>query len=236
MGIVNKIILTLFVFISIGFLTNATAQFTFELRSTNSQTGSPGETLIIIGDFENNSGEDIDIVIVREEENVPADWSTAMCTDFCYTPEISQVFMTLYDGDTQSYSMYFYTAPGNENSGSAKISFTNLADTSNRVEQEYFGHSSFAVDINELESLGKEISIFPTLVKDELNVLLPAVLLDQITEVSFSLFDTGGKLILSSDLQNPENLIQAGQVPAGNYFYSIMSEDGILRSGQLIFE
>ena len=51
---------------------------------------------------------------------------------------------------------------------------------------------------------------------------------------TLSLYDVLGRLVMHAVLAQEENTIPAGHLPAGVYFYKIMSEDKIIQTGKLV--
>ncbi|MEM7105844.1 MAG: T9SS type A sorting domain-containing protein [Bacteroidota bacterium] len=227
----------LFTFIGLIILSlPAYAQFSYDLWTTNYRTGLPGETLIILGDLVNNSGEDITIHITRTEENVPGDWETAMCTDVCQIPSISQVNYTLLWGEYQTYSMYFYTSPLNEGSGDVTIRMVNLADTTNVITQEFFASTETAVSNSQVTDLGNQVMVFPTLVNDVINFKLPPTLFIRSEDLRLNIFNASGNLVHSTFVTNELTQISRDNLSTGTYFFSLQDESGVIKSGKLMFQ
>ncbi|MFN0275004.1 MAG: T9SS type A sorting domain-containing protein [Chitinophagales bacterium] len=91
---------------------------------TNYVYGISGETIIIEASITNNDTVDAYLDLYRLSEDVPKNWTTSICTDICYSSNVSEATMYVNKGDTKVMHIYFYTS-GNNASGSATIMLKN---------------------------------------------------------------------------------------------------------------
>ena len=123
--------------------------FDFQFVGDTISHGASGETLYVYGQLWNSTAYNVTVQIVREEEAVPADWSTSICTEqFCLPPNVSSTQIIIAPDDTSSYTMYFYTA-GPDDSGHTRMRFVNTDDPQNE-EVHYFYASTAATTVQEV--------------------------------------------------------------------------------------
>ncbi|MEO1438510.1 MAG: T9SS type A sorting domain-containing protein, partial [Bacteroidota bacterium] len=200
-------------------------QFDFELRSDNLADGIPGDILIIIGDFTNLSNEPIDVLITREQDNIPSDWNSALCLDICLPPSVNQTVWTLNPGEDESFSMYFFTSLDTEGSGNTLISFVNMADTSNNFTQDYFGMTEFISTSVEAPEQQIEIEVFPNPAMDFIQVRFPNQARLSANGGQINLISLTGRLVGSFPFRENEN-IPVNDLPKGHYLLQYSDEDG----------
>jgi len=132
--------------------------FSFLLAGDSTVIGTPGETLYGHGLFINNSNDTAIIRAIRDEEILPAGWSSSICIDVCYPPEADTAIFYFPPSDTQEYTMYFYTnaVAGN---GHIKMRFENVNVTSNIVTQNFYASTS-STSINSSHSIVSKYSLY----------------------------------------------------------------------------
>ena len=104
-------------------------------------SGTPGETLYGYGKLINNSDSGVLIKVMKLQKNYPAGWSTSICIDACLPPEVDSTTFYLPPGDTQSYTMYFYT-DSLPSSGSIRMGFRNVYNQNNRFMANFYAHTT----------------------------------------------------------------------------------------------
>ncbi len=72
-------------------------------------SGKAGEELADYGTLYNLTDSLITVYVVRENENLPAGWSTSLCFDTCATPEIDTLTAAVEAGDSLEFSVHFFT-------------------------------------------------------------------------------------------------------------------------------
>lgn len=204
----------------------AQPQFEFELRSDNIADGVPGDILIIIGDFTNLSNESIDVLISREQDNIPADWNSALCLDICLPPQINSAVLTLQPGQDESFSMYFFTPTDTEGSGNTLISFVNMADTTNSFIQDYYGSTEFiSTSIDQPNSFQPEIEIFPNPAQDFIQIKFPTNPGLSTEDAVISVHSLTGRLVRSQAYQANIS-VPVGDLPKGHYILRYADQSG----------
>jgi hypothetical protein len=67
----------------------------FEVWAENEQiNGNLGEELIFNIEVENTSQDDITLSIVREKNDIPEQWSSSLCFEFCFAPFVDSISTT----------------------------------------------------------------------------------------------------------------------------------------------
>ncbi|HHZ66082.1 MAG TPA: T9SS type A sorting domain-containing protein [Flavobacteriales bacterium] len=115
--------------------------FTFSLTSDSTVTGIPGATLNCYGLIENNSADTVSLWIIREENNIPTGWASAICTDVCLPPYIDSSLLYLYPMTSQSYTQYFYCGLGQNDTGHVVMKFINTGDSANVQTQRFYAYA-----------------------------------------------------------------------------------------------
>jgi len=210
--------------------------FVFHLTGDSIAYGSPGEIIYGHGEFVNNSNDTAIIKAVREKQYLPSGWASSICIDVCYPPTVDTAEFYLPQGDTQSYTMYFYTdlITG---SGSIKMRFENVTTLSNNFIQ-YFYASTNPVGINLSESLIPERfklhQNYPnpfnpkTIINYQLSI--PTDRDKLFNSVRLIVYDVKGKevAILVNEKQHPGNYsieFDGTNFPSGIYFYELKTEN-----------
>jgi hypothetical protein len=149
---------------------------TFIPRQT-SISDTMGKELVFYIDLRNVSSTPQTVFIVRKINNIPSSWSSSICLDFCFPPNIDSVATTptfgsspLNPGETREVSLHVYTSanqPGQGNLRLAAGTFRNpnqiisvdfVANTFNptSVEKEY-SLIDFKLEQNYPNPFGKAI-------------------------------------------------------------------------------
>jgi len=83
------------------------------------------------------------------------------------------------------------------------------------------------------EPSAMSIHVYPNPVTDKLILRLEN---EQLTNLSFQIYDVSGHLIFSTRIINSQTIIERSNLSSGTYFYTISEEQDIIQSGQLIFD
>ncbi len=204
-----------------------TGTFGFQMLGDSTVTGAAGTTLFTYSKLFNNSTNPVTLDVIRLENNVPLDWSTSMCTDVCLPPYIDTTQLYLAPGDTQSFTMYFYTGV-NPNSGNTKMLFKNVNDSTNVHVQKYYANSVLNTGIqSELESA---IKIFPNPASGNTEILLDQKYLTEKSKIH--IFDSSGKLVNTVIPRETSSILSLKN--SGIYFIQVSVNDKIVYTEKLI--
>ena len=212
-----------------GGTANGSFDFTM-VSSSTSITDVPGATMLIEGQFTNNSGAPVIIDVDRVENNVPTDWGSSICVDVCLPPTTSYTNFQLDDGQTQSYHMYFYTG-SLPDSGNVLMSFTNQADPANNFDVRFYGYTDPGfVGLNEDRDNLAQLP-YPNPVEAGGTIQLVGR-----TSITVAFYDVTGKLIHTVDNNDEPIDLPADHFAPGVYLYKI-SQNGLLtKSGRLVVQ
>ncbi len=204
--------------------------FTFSLTSDSMVIGIPGAVLNCYGLIENNSADTVDLYIIREEENVPAGWGSAICTDICLPPYIDSSSLTLYPNTSQSYTQYIYTN-FTQDSCNILMKFINKADSTNIQYQRFYGQtdsSLIGIRKHGIENLATLVIPNPVKGGDIIYIKNLNGTIDRI-----DLIDITGKVVTLSPGPNPGQFRLLPKLKSGLYLYRIQYSDKSISTGSL---
>ncbi|MCB0729178.1 MAG: T9SS type A sorting domain-containing protein [Ignavibacteriae bacterium] len=205
-----------------------TGTFNFRRLGDSIVYGVAGETIYGHGEFINNSNDTAIIRAVRQVENFPSGWASSICIDVCYSPETDTAIFYLPPADTQSYTMYFYTAPAPGN-GMVRMIFENVNVQNNRFNQRFYASTS-------LSSISdpNEIPIEFSLSQNYPNPFNPTTNLEfgisELGLVTLKIYDISGKEVMTlvNEQKSPGYYsvsFNGTNLSSGIYFYSIKAGD-----------
>ncbi len=137
------------------------------LTSNDTIHGEAGTTLYGSATLWNEGTGDLLVRIVKLVTDLPDDWSTSLCADVCYLPDVDTALVSIPAGDTLHFYYYFYTSSAVD-TGYTKLGFRNENNTANHFEQRYWGITETANGLGEIGSTG--LSLHPNPATDQLTV------------------------------------------------------------------
>jgi hypothetical protein len=121
--------------------------FTAQLMGNDTIWGDAGTTLTGHVLLTNPSNEDCLVRIVKLQVNMPGGWTSSLCADVCYLPQVDTAIVPLAANSTMDFYYYFYTSgPG---TGYTRVGFRNENNSSNRFMRDFWGIASPATAIAE---------------------------------------------------------------------------------------
>ncbi len=198
--------------------------FNFSLVNDSVVIGKPGKELVVYGTITNLSASDIEIYVVRKEENLPLNWSTSLCTDICLPPNMDSTSVYIYKGQSQSFTFHFYTGTTND-SGNALASFRNANNLSEVYQQYFYGITDSTAKINEHYFNEKAILIYPNPCSLILNIDCGKSILN---DAIISINNVSGKNVMNS-ISSEINCIDVSQLSNGYYFLDIEKNNSVYR-------
>ena len=205
-------------------------QFDFYLTSDTITYGIPGGTYYCYAMIENNTTTDLEIDVIRKENNLAPGWLTAMCLDICLPYYIDSSRLYLPAGQSQSYTMYFYTDTIGEDTSNALILFRNVNDPVNIFYQRFHGVTGSSLDA-QLNNNGERIlPAYPNPFTETTTIEVPG----EVTGIM--LYDYSGRQ-MEKIMKLNRNVITLGRnhLPAGYYLLRISSGEKIYSSRLAIF-
>ncbi|MCH8902649.1 MAG: T9SS type A sorting domain-containing protein [Bacteroidetes bacterium] len=223
----------LFFFLSgLSFMTVA-QNFNFTLDDDSVVVGKPGDILYGFGTITNNTGADIQIDIIRIENNLASGWLTAMCLDVCLPPGVDSTQLYLEAGKTQSYTMYFFT-DSNESTSDVLILFRNVANSANSFTQRFYAESDNNFShVASIPVKQPTVGIYPNPFTSFAIIEFDSYLLFQYDRLSLTLYNIIGKEVKRyDDLKENQVKITREFLPDGKYIYALRSESGMIKTGK----
>jgi hypothetical protein len=137
----------------------------------------------------NDSGQPADIEIIRTQNNLPSGWESALCVDICLGSWIDTTYLYLMPGDTQLFTLYFYT-DSNPNTGQVRMRFANTNVPSNYYVQNYYASTLSSAIIIVCPGFS-DLTVYPNPTSDVLNLVDPHGA--ELSEVEIT--DMNGRLV-----------------------------------------
>lgn len=214
----------------------ANGDFEFYLTSANGVTGQVNTTLSATANLVNTGSRDVVIGMKKLMVDLPADWSASICTDVCYPSTVDSASFYLAAGDTQKYTMYFYTG-ATPDTGRIRMGFRNENNPQNSYMQIFWGVTdSSLVGVPESLPVNIEpVKIFPHPFQEEVTIRIPTAWVNTYAEVEVAIFDAQGRRVRERSFMGQSEMILSdfGEV-AGIYSYLIIGDQRILKSGKLV--
>lgn len=121
--------------------------FTVQMMSNDTIWGDAGTTITGHALLTNPSSEDCLVRIVKLQVNMPVGWTSSLCADVCYLPQVDTAIVPLAANSTMDLYYYFYTTePG---TGYTRVGFRNESNFSNNFMREFWGIASPATGTGE---------------------------------------------------------------------------------------
>ncbi|MEM7162198.1 MAG: T9SS type A sorting domain-containing protein [Bacteroidota bacterium] len=180
--------------------------FSLNLLDDTVLTGAANPQDPIIFHFEATNLTDSTYLVdfIRTEESIPADWETALCTEACFPPEISEGIFFLDEMATDEISFYFY--PSSVGTGYASVRVVNTVDSTNA-----FFHTLYAnallVGVEEAEQV-RSFQI------DQMNKVLS---IEAMRNGQLEIFGLNGQLLIQHTILPGQQSIGLSQLGPGAY-------------------
>jgi len=199
--------------------------FTFSLAADSVVYGEPVTTMHIYGQFDNTTGSDVLMDVIRIDNNLPSGWLSSFCTDICYLPDDDTTLLEVEAGDMVYFEFVFYST--SEDTGYATMLFRNQADSSNIHIQQLTGITdSTLISVPEVGDIYQNLRAYP-------NPALAGQTLTLTESVEvIEVFDASGKIIHRATNTNQLKLDPA-IFKAGFYLYNV---DGVHAGKLLVIE
>ncbi len=122
--------------------------FTMSPVTNDTVYGPVGTTLTASALLHNPTQYDVQLRVVRLQDNVPSGWTGSLCMDVCYLPQVDTAFIVIPAGQTQDFHYYYYTT-GTPATGHVRIGFRNENDLSNTVIRNYWAVAEEATGLGQ---------------------------------------------------------------------------------------
>lgn len=207
-----------------------TGTFQFILTSSHTVSGPTEDVLYAYGELQNNSSGRVEIDILRRINQIPEGWATSLCTDICLATWIDSTRVVLDPGETQSFTLYFYTGP-TADSARTGILFRNVNAPENRYQQGFIGLAGQVSLVEETESQAEvtasatALSLYPNPATAGATV---SFTLRKPQQATINLFDITGKhvstLATSKEFLSGNHTLRLPLLESGTYFLQLKTE------------
>ena len=121
--------------------------FTVQSVSNDTIWGDAGTTITGHATLTNPTTEDCLVRVVKLQVNMPAGWTSSLCADVCYLPDVDTALVELPASSTMDFYYYFYTTVAG--TGYTRVGFRNESNTDNNFIRNYWAVASDANAIPE---------------------------------------------------------------------------------------
>ena len=194
--------------------------FTFQMVSDTVDYEFPGGSdIVLTGNMVNTGLTDLNIDIIRAENNLPLNWQSYLCTNVCENPPTDSILFFLGAGQSQLFHFSFIisTLP---DTGDALVHFKNVTDTSNHFSQRFYGIATPFAGINDVTQ-GANVQLYPNPVNDKLWISTNNLL------SKLEVYNMTGENIFSVNTPNSNNFsIDMSNFQTGTYFVRAIDING----------
>lgn len=114
-----------------------------------SATGKPGDTIVLAGHVVNLTVDSLEIEMIRDTNELPANWTSSLCLLFCAAPFVNKLTGKVPPEDSLEYSIHFYTCPLEPGRGEAYVLFHEVGKTEFQGHLYYASTTNTAIDSDE---------------------------------------------------------------------------------------
>jgi hypothetical protein len=126
-------------------------QFNVQWVSNDTVYGLGGHTLTVQMKLFNTSAmNDVLVRVVKLQTQLPEGWSSSLCLDVCYLPDVDTALVPIAAGDSMDFYYYFYTTAGGA-VGYTRIGLRNEDDHDNSFTRQVWGVTEGGVGLEALE-------------------------------------------------------------------------------------
>lgn len=134
--------------------------FGVEWLTNDTMYGDIGTTITVTTRIINPSQYPVLVEVHRLENNMPDGWSSSLCLDVCYLPDVDYTEIIVQPNSQQDFHYYFYTSEVSEH-GHARVGLRNAEDFSNGHMLNFHGFSTGTVSINDLDPQAGMLMAWP---------------------------------------------------------------------------
>jgi hypothetical protein len=192
--------------------------FTVQLIDSLDYGQPAGNDIVTEANIINTGTTQLQIDIIRKENNLPPGWQSYLCADVCLAPFVDSTRLYLDPGASQNFKVSFSTTNVSD-TGNCLIRFKNVSNNANSFKQRFHGITSPNAGIKEYHF--PDVRIFPNPVVDYLQV--------SAAEQTKSVFvkDASGRIYTAPLEQSYNGMkVNVSGLPAGLYFLQIITASG----------
>lgn len=121
--------------------------FTLQMMSNDTIWGDAGATITGRAALTNIATEDCLVRIVKLQVSMPAGWTSSLCADVCYLPDVDTAIVQLPANSTMDFYYYFYTTTAG--TGHTRVGFRNESDFNNGFMRDFWAIASEASGVDD---------------------------------------------------------------------------------------
>lgn len=121
--------------------------FSAQMVSNDTIWGDAGTTITGHALLTNPTNADCLVRIVKLQVTMPSGWTSSLCADVCYLPDVDTAIVQLPANSTMDFYYYFYTTGAG--TGFTRVGFRNENDISNGFQRNFWAVASEANVIDE---------------------------------------------------------------------------------------
>jgi hypothetical protein len=164
----RSFVLTVFFALLLG-LSGHTQSFSFYLLTDTLVLGQPaGDDIVVEGNIVNNTNTDIEVDIIRRENNLPAGWYSYLCTDICLSPFQDSTRLYLTALQTQNIKLSFMPGPQID-TANCLIVFRSVAGSPETMNKRMYGATNSAAGLSS-QTEAQRLKVYPNPASDVLMI------------------------------------------------------------------
>ena len=222
----NKFIAIIIIFVLFTINKISAQSFTFSLTPDSISFGLPGGNDIVVkGDISNAGTTDLNIDVLRKENNLPLNWGSYICIDVCMPPTADSARLYLPAGQSQTFRLSFIVTNVLD-TANALIVFKNAGNSANKFKQRMYAITKNSIGISELYMKNESIKLFPNPASEIITIN------SKIPLTNIKCFNSEGKCIFNDEFYGNSYRMNSNELCPGKYFIEAVTGDGkiILRN------
>ena len=221
---------SLFLICFTGWISGQELHFAMTSDTLRIITPVPGQQVsdYLTSSLSNPGNGELTVDIIRVQNDLPVQWSSALCIDVCHFPFVDSTRVSIAPGSQKEFKMYFgFLGDGYASLAHTRILVRNVDDPENSFFQDYYGQINGELSLSE-NGAAVAFSLFPNPLKDQL-IIFPE------EDADFFLCDLQGKELLSQKLEaGQQKILYVGFLNAGVYMYELRTQNKVRAQGKLM--
>lgn len=207
-------------------IASGNSQFEFTMNTDTIVQGEVNAVLYVSGKIKNISNDPVKIEIRRLQNVMPANWSSSICLDVCYSTTIDSTMITLKANEEIDLIIDFFTGP-DPAQGYVQIGIKNVDHNKNRAFMNARAVTRDITKTHDENDAIPDVMIYPQ----------PSISFLHINTDSYNhyvLFDEKGTVYQSGGLDATQ-IIERKNIPSGIYILKLSHHDGKTHYQKIIF-
>ena len=200
-------------------------------------TGEAGETLIHTIWFSNGRNEPVDVRMVRQAENLPTGWSSALCDVVCYPVSVSDITFDVPANAQVAVSIWFFTNPeaAEPDTGAVEVWVQNQDSSEQQFELTLTTAATPATVSRPEVQPTPRLRVYPNPASGQANLQLPPAV--QQSGARLLVYSADGQHIQALQIapgSSPLQLLNLAELPPGLLMLRLHTPQGKVYSGKLL--